>query len=345
MDGPAMAAPACPTPFPGHSLHRRLRQLPDAPAWAAYLPAGLYPGGLPSPTGKAPSAGSTASRGTVSSAACGCRGRVWALSRDPAGCREVQQAFDLAAEEERVALARELRGHVHEAMRCPHANYVLQKALSSLQPEQLDFVVEELGSKGPVGIVQAARHKYGCRIVQRLLEHGGGAQADRVAEALCADALENCLHPYGNYAIQKVLQHSDPARRRALVGLLREHVAALGEDAYGSSVLTKALACGARDEQLLLVRAMLATPGLLAQMPRRRGGNISARLALKLLEGKELEEAKRQLDGPYHTTGGGRATTPRGARQGRGHRRAPPRSRGIHCMQSGLKTECALVRL
>lgn len=294
-----MAAPARPTAFPGHSLHRRLRQLPDAPAWAAYLPVGLHTAGLPSPAGKAPSAGSSASRGTGSSATCPCRGRVWALSRDPAGCREVQEAFDLATQEEKVALARELRGHVHEAMRCPHANYVLQKALSSLKPEQFDFVVEELGSKGPAGFVQAARHKYGCRIVQRLLEHGGGAQTDRVAEALSADTLENCLHPYGNYAIQKVLQHSDPARRRVFVGLLRQHVAVLGEDAFGSSVLTKALACGAREEQLLLVRAMLATPGLLAQMPRRRGGNISSRLALKLLEGRELEEARRQLEGPH----------------------------------------------
>jgi hypothetical protein len=282
-------------------LQKRLQQLADTPDWAAYLPARLQQelhigDKLCSQHDRAGSAScSVSSQGVQSPVSYWWRGRIWALSRDPAGCREVQRMLDTDSEAERVALAKELRGHVHEAMRCPHANYVLQKVLSTLRPEQLCFIVEELESKGPAAVAQVARHKYGCRIVQRLLEHCSQPQAERVIGALFADVVGNCIHPYGNYAMQKVLEHGPAEERRGLIDALCKHVATLGSDTYGSSVLAKALACGSREEQLLLVRAMLATPGLLLQMSRTRRGNTPARVALKLLEGDELEEAKLQL--------------------------------------------------
>merc|ERR1719145_46714 len=55
-------------------------------------------------------------------------GNVWRLSRDAPGCRIVQDALDNATcDADRVALASEIRSHVWEALRCPHANFVLQK--------------------------------------------------------------------------------------------------------------------------------------------------------------------------------------------------------------------------
>ena len=62
-------------------------------------------------------------------------GRVWELSQDSKGCRDVQLAIEQATDELRRLLVAEVAGHVLDAMRCPHANHVLQKCITSSRPE------------------------------------------------------------------------------------------------------------------------------------------------------------------------------------------------------------------
>merc|ERR1719343_1869951 len=110
-------------------------------------------------------------------------GRVWSLARDAQGCREVQNALEAArTEEERLAIAMELQSHVWDAMRCPHANYVLQKSIALLKPLSSQFIIDEIVRKGARAVAQAAKHKYGCRIIQRLLEHCKTAQVRDLAD-------------------------------------------------------------------------------------------------------------------------------------------------------------------
>ena len=62
-------------------------------------------------------------------------GRVWELSQDSKGCREVQLAIEEASDDVRRGLLAEIAGHVLDAMRCPHANHVLQKCITCSRPE------------------------------------------------------------------------------------------------------------------------------------------------------------------------------------------------------------------
>ena len=61
-------------------------------------------------------------------------GRVWELSQDSKGCRDVQLAIEQATDDFRRVLVAEVAGHVLDAMRCPHANHVLQKCITSSRP-------------------------------------------------------------------------------------------------------------------------------------------------------------------------------------------------------------------
>merc|ERR1711920_1153398 len=86
------------------------------------------------------------------------------------GSRRVQEALKEAANEAvREELVSKLKGHVLEAMVCPHANFVLQKSIELSPAHSLQFVVDEL--KASNSVTRAARHKYACRILQRLFEH------------------------------------------------------------------------------------------------------------------------------------------------------------------------------
>lgn len=58
------------------------------------------------------------------------KGHVWAWSRNDLGCRLVQEALETGGREA-AELATELEGHVLGAAMCPHANYVIQKVVST----------------------------------------------------------------------------------------------------------------------------------------------------------------------------------------------------------------------
>merc|ERR1712023_89865 len=89
---------------------------------------------------------------------------AWQLSRDAQGTFEVQKALDdCTNDEERAVLAAQLRGHVFEATQCPHANHVLRKIITLLPPAALNFVIMELMAEGRNGIIELARHRFGCR--------------------------------------------------------------------------------------------------------------------------------------------------------------------------------------
>ncbi|CAJ1376877.1 unnamed protein product, partial [Effrenium voratum] len=174
-------------------------------------------------------------------------GKIWytrafaeRLFQDSKGCREVQTALEAASEDVRVALVAEIAGHVLDAMRCPHANHVLQKCITCSRPQHCQFIIEEIMTcKGFVEL--ASRHKYGCRIIQRLLERCSGGQVEGIAAAILSDVGGISRHPYGNYVLQNLLEHGTPAHRRKLAQELVREIVPICQDSFGSAVVAAAL--------------------------------------------------------------------------------------------------------
>lgn len=224
-------------------------------------------------------------------------GQVWKLARDPNGCREVQCAFETLDPEECAALASELRGHIWEAARCPHANHVVQKCILSLKPKAAQFIIDELlnNGLGPNAISQVARHRYGCRIVERLIERCEESQVRRLVEGLVPDAVQLAKHPYGNYVMQHILEHGPSDQRSKLTSILVHHAHAVGSDCYARAVVSKALAFGSPEDQVKLAQALVREVGLITTMARTRHGHVAAKYVLQHLDGADRAEACRQL--------------------------------------------------
>jgi len=222
-------------------------------------------------------------------------GRVWELSQDPAGCREIQKAFDCATDELKLALALELQGHVLEAMKCPHANHVLQKCITLLRPHHLQFVVNEIMAC-PDAIQLAARHKFGCRIMQRLLEHGLPDQVRDLGDALLDQVVDIARHPYGNYVLQNLLENGNAVQKQKLIVELREDVAITCMDSFGCKVVAAALSHSAnRDDVVHLAEQIAKEPGLLVTMAHSRHGHAAVQLVIQALEGADRRAAEAQL--------------------------------------------------
>lgn len=207
------------------------------------------------------------------------KGNVWTLSAEEKGCRLIQQALEEAPNDEvRMSLVEELRPHVWDAMRCPNANYVIQKCIGSMGPAKLQFIIDEIRGK----VSQVARHKYSCRTLQRLMEHCPPEQLHELVQELLTEAVDLCTHMFGSYVLKHLLEHGAPAQVAALKSIMAANVSTISEHSYGSAVLCAALEQSSQQSTIVLVDAFLQDPALLGRIAHSRHGQLSVKLALQV---------------------------------------------------------------
>jgi len=221
-------------------------------------------------------------------------GHVWQLAQDREGCREVQEALESGSDEVREALARELHGHVAKAMRDPHANHVLQKCIGTLPSEALQFIVDEVMASEEL-VMQAARHRYACRIVQQLLGKCSACQVRGLMEVLLQDALGLACHSFGNYVVQQLLQFGTEEQRYRIVRMIERNAGTLCRSTPGSGVVAAALEHAAPEDRVWIRRAVLQEPEVLACMAQTRQGSAAVVGMLQALSGRELTTARSSL--------------------------------------------------
>eukprot|EP00931_Biecheleriopsis_adriatica_P012475 TRINITY_DN11362_c0_g1_i1.p1 TRINITY_DN11362_c0_g1~~TRINITY_DN11362_c0_g1_i1.p1 ORF type:complete len:392 (+),score=92.85 TRINITY_DN11362_c0_g1_i1:84-1259(+) len=198
------------------------------------------------------------------------QGQVLRMALDARGCRVIQRALELADDQSQVALARELHGHVCEALESPHANHVLQRAIELMRPTSVHFVLIELQAWGRPAAL--ARHRYGCRVLERLIEHFPMKSLGVFLDEILAESHELSRHVYGNFVVQHVVEHGDQNHRRQIVEMLLKDLMGAALDQHACSVLDKALSYGSHEDQCRLAEQVLRAEGLLATMANLRGG-------------------------------------------------------------------------
>eukprot|EP00408_Alexandrium_pacificum_P051918 CAMPEP_0171263124 /NCGR_PEP_ID=MMETSP0790-20130122/56930_1 /TAXON_ID=2925 /ORGANISM="Alexandrium catenella, Strain OF101" /LENGTH=481 /DNA_ID=CAMNT_0011731717 /DNA_START=28 /DNA_END=1473 /DNA_ORIENTATION=+ len=219
------------------------------------------------------------------------RGSVARLAFEREGCRCVQASIhsaDLAASE---PLVGELRGRALDAVYSQYANYVIQAVITDLPTAMSSFVVGELLGSG----VAVARHRFGCRILCRLIEHSsGGEDLVVLVEELLAEAGSLCRHPFAHYVVETMLEHLPECRQR-IVQALRADLWVNACHRSGSHVVEAALAYGAEADRRALALQLLGSGRdstvSLAQSPY---GSFVLKALLKV-PGKLSEDALAHL--------------------------------------------------
>jgi len=230
------------------------------------------------------------------------------LSFDPLGCRAVQLALQVVDRKAIVKLLAELHGCVIESISSPHANFVMQKVVELMPQSLASFVVDELLGLG----IQMARHRYGCRVICRLVEQRTNKATDKVArliDEVLNDTRQLCRHNYGHHVVNTILEHGLPNQKQRAVSVLHSDLVRLSKNRNSCSVIEKALVtCVSLDKQCLfqellsnaeamlsisehpfghlVVKALLAQPELAPQvrnllqhyLPRLRESKFAKRL-------------------------------------------------------------------
>jgi Pumilio-family RNA binding repeat len=131
------------------------------------------------------------------------KGRVLPFSLHVYGCRVVQKALDALPQENRVTLAVELQPFTLHCLSDQNANHVIQKCLETVQPSDgVRGMLETIASHA----LTLARHSFGCRAVQRLLQYCTITEIhDGVIDEVLSSILELTKNQFGNYVVQHLV--------------------------------------------------------------------------------------------------------------------------------------------
>ena len=185
-------------------------------------------------------------------------------------CRLVQKALAVLSHEDVANLVLTLKGSVRSLIHDHNGNHVIQQATIKInealhRPEvredsaarelllsSLDVIVDELSS-------DLATHPYGCRVFQRLIEHGNDPHKARVLDCLVQEDIFSKLidHEYGNYVVQRVLTYGRPSDKAAVFNAITGNILKLSCQKHSSNVVEMMLTYGTAEQRHQMVDEIL----------------------------------------------------------------------------------------
>ncbi|KAH6827231.1 hypothetical protein C2S53_000751 [Perilla frutescens var. hirtella] len=183
-------------------------------------------------------------------------GHVLTLSLQMYGCRVIQKALEVVELDQKRKMVAELDGHVLRCVRDQNGNHVIQKCIECVPENAIDFIVTTFYDQ----VVTLSTHPYGCRVIQRVLEHCGSPKTqtlvmNEILQYVCMLAQDQ----YGNYVIQHVLEHGKPSERSAIITQLIGKIVEMSQQKFASNVIEKCLSFGTHQERQALVHEMLGS--------------------------------------------------------------------------------------
>eukprot|EP00891_Asterochloris_glomerata_P008736 jgi/Astpho2/8736/gw1.00128.40.1_t len=224
---------------------------------------------------------------------------VLMLSLQMYGCRVIQKALEVLPVADQRSLTAELEGMVMRCVRDQNGNHVIQKCIECVKPStEISFIVEAVRN----GVVNLSSHPYGCRVVQRVMEH---CDMPRVLEAIVGDILANSMalaaDQYGNYVIQHTLINGPPHARWHIISVLTPAVVHLSQHKFASNVMEKCLQYGEPADREAII-AICLVPGPDGMLPlhavmKDQYGNYVVQKMLEVSDQKQWQELMDRIHG------------------------------------------------
>lgn len=188
-------------------------------------------------------------------------------------CRVIQKALESLEYDDLCELLIEFKQNVLICIQDQNGNHVMQKCIEviSIKAKETEFQSGQAGvavtmAKSIQFIVDDVLanveslccHPYGCRVLQRMLEHCVECQKMATLDEiqLCHKTLMD--DQYGNYVIQHVLQYGRDSDRDSLLKIIVENdLLKLSRQKFASNVVEKLLKYGNSHQRNWIVREML----------------------------------------------------------------------------------------
>ncbi|KAL4587699.1 hypothetical protein LXL04_000573 [Taraxacum kok-saghyz] len=184
-------------------------------------------------------------------------GHVLTLSLQMYGCRVIQKAIEVVDLDQKIKMVEELDGNIMRCVRDQNGNHVIQKCIECVPEQHIQFIITTFFDQ----VVTLSTHPYGCRVIQRVLEHCEDEETqNKVMTEILACVSMLAQDQYGNYVVQQhVLEHGKPNERSIIIHELAGKIVQMSQQKFASNVVEKCLTFGDASERQLLVNEMLGT--------------------------------------------------------------------------------------
>ncbi|VAH81721.1 unnamed protein product [Triticum turgidum subsp. durum] len=207
-------------------------------------------------------------------------GHVLTLSIQMYGCRVIQK---------KTKMVTELDGHIMRCVRDQNGNHVIQKCIECIPEDSIQFIISTFYGE----VVTLSTHPYGCRVIQRVLEHCTDTNTqqivmDEILQSVCMLAQDQ----YGNYVIQHVMQHGKPHERSFIIEKLAGQIIQMSQQKFASNVVEKCLTFGGPSEREVIINEMLGTTDEnepLQAMMKDQFGNYVVQKVLETCDDQQRE--------------------------------------------------------
>jgi hypothetical protein len=207
--------------------------------------------------------------------------------------RVAQLALEDASPNEAVVLIKSLRGHVREATKSMYCNYVIQRAVELMPGQSISFIPHELLGVGR----DVARHRFGCRILCRLLEHS--FLEDDTIQALFEEVLRDAdalsYHAFGNFVIRHCLEFGLAWHRRAIAFAVSGSLIEAAMDQNGSHVIESCVEFCESTDTSMIADVLLSSPEHVHHLATHNYGRHAVKAFLR-----KHGEWQRRIAGVLH---------------------------------------------
>lgn len=178
------------------------------------------------------------------------RKHVQPLALQMYGCRVIQKALESITLEHQKIIIQELDGNVLKCVKDQNGNHVVQKCIETVQDSScLQFIIDAFRGQ----VLALSTHPYGCRVIQRILEHCKEEQTVGVLEEIHNNTEQLLQDQYGNYVIQHVLDRGKEEDKSMIVNAVRGKVMHLSQHKFASNVVEKCVENANRAEKQFLI--------------------------------------------------------------------------------------------
>ena len=188
-------------------------------------------------------------------------------------CRVIQKAIRCLAQKDVSKLILEFHDKVIPFTHDPNGNHVIQRSIqvmssfakmeeaannpdiASSLSDQMQFIIDDIVNNTE----SLSSHRYGCRVVQRAIEHCVDDQKNEVLEKIISCHKSLVVDQYGNYVIQQVLVCGSEDHLTAILKTLTENDALLkfSKHKYASNVVEAILEHGKPDHKETILKSLL----------------------------------------------------------------------------------------
>lgn len=213
---------------------------------------------------------------------------VLPLSLQMYGCRVVQKILESVSGELQTVLIQELEGHVLECVKDQNANHVIQKCIEQVSSSHTMIQKSFYGR-----VYDLSTHPYGCRVIQRMLEHWDRELKAPLLDELMTYTEQLARDQYGNYVLQHVLQHT---RKYScvIIQAVADNILPFSKHKFASNVVERCYSTATEEQRDILLDAVIGNQNSspLVSMVRDQYGNY---VIQKMLETLSYDQRNRLI--------------------------------------------------